>query len=139
MQPTDDAGMRKASFADMNCSIVQALEIVGEWWTPLIVRDALLGIRRFDDFVERLGIARNVLASRLDTLVAAGILERHAYELRAVARHECHGAPDSDSAFCQSAGESPDPVEQLARVHTAPSTPSTIATRSASSGAFRKM
>jgi DNA-binding HxlR family transcriptional regulator len=73
-------GMRKTSFAGMNCSIAQTLEIIGEWWTLLIIRDCFLGIRRFDDFVERLGIARNVLTSRLDTLVDAGILERRAYD-----------------------------------------------------------
>ena len=72
--------MRKASFADMHCSIAQSLEIVGEWWTLLILRDAFLGVRRFDDFVERLGISRNVLTNRLDTLVAAGILERRPYD-----------------------------------------------------------
>jgi DNA-binding HxlR family transcriptional regulator len=72
--------MRKTSFADMNCSIAQSLEIVGEWWTLLIVRDAFLGIRRFDDYVERLGISRNVLANRLDTLVEAGVLERQPYD-----------------------------------------------------------
>ena len=72
--------MRKASFADMHCSIAQSLEIVGEWWTLLILRDAFLGVRRFEDFVERLGISRNVLTIRLDRLVGAGILERHAYD-----------------------------------------------------------
>lgn len=72
--------MRKASFADMNCSIAQALEIVGEWWTLLVLRDAFLGIRRFDDFVARLGISRNVLTDRLDTLVAAGIFTREPYD-----------------------------------------------------------
>lgn len=72
--------MRKVSFADMNCSIAQSLEIVGEWWTLLVVRDAFLGVRRFDDFVERLGISRNVLANRLDTLVEAGVLERRVYD-----------------------------------------------------------
>lgn len=72
--------MRRSSFAGMNCSIAQALEIVGEWWTLLILRDVFLGIHRFDDFVERLGIARNVLTDRLDTLVAAGILERRPYD-----------------------------------------------------------
>lgn len=72
--------MRKASFADMNCSIAQALEIVGEWWTLLILRDVFLGVRRFDDFVERLGISRNVLTDRLDKLVGAGVLERHPYD-----------------------------------------------------------
>ena len=72
--------MRKASFADMHCSIAQSLEIVGEWWTLLILRDSFLGIRRFDDFVERLGISRNVLTDRLDTLVDAGVLERRPYD-----------------------------------------------------------
>jgi DNA-binding HxlR family transcriptional regulator len=72
--------MRKASFADMHCSIAQSLEIVGEWWTLLILRDSFLGVRRFEDFVARLGIARNVLTSRLDTLVEAGILERRPYD-----------------------------------------------------------
>lgn len=72
--------MRKASFADMHCSIAQSLEVVGEWWTLLILRDAFLGVRRFDDFVERLGISRNVLTIRLDSLVTAGILERRAYD-----------------------------------------------------------
>jgi DNA-binding HxlR family transcriptional regulator len=72
--------MRKASFADMYCSIAQTLEVVGEWWSLLILRDAFLGIRRFDDFVERLGISRNILTIRLDSLVAAGILERRPYD-----------------------------------------------------------
>ena len=72
--------MRKASFADMHCSIAQSLEIVGEWWTLLILRDAFLGVRRFEDFVSRLGIARNVLTNRLDTLVEAEVLERRAYD-----------------------------------------------------------
>lgn len=64
----------------MSCSVAQCLEIVGEWWTMLIVRDASLGVRRFDDFRERLGIARNVLAQRLAKLVAAGVLEKHRYQ-----------------------------------------------------------
>ena len=72
--------MRKASFADMHCSIAQSLEILGEWWTLLVLRDAFLGVRRFEDFVERLGISRNVLTSRLQTLVEAGVLERHPYD-----------------------------------------------------------
>jgi DNA-binding HxlR family transcriptional regulator len=79
-QLTYSGEMRKASFADMQCSIAQTLEIIGEWWTLLILRDAFLGIRRFDDFVERLGISRNVLTSRLDRLVEADILERRPYD-----------------------------------------------------------
>jgi DNA-binding HxlR family transcriptional regulator len=80
MQLTYDGTVRKASFAEMNCSIAQSLEIVGEWWTLLILRDCFLGVRRFDDFVDRLGIARNVLASRLETLIEAGVLDRRPYD-----------------------------------------------------------
>jgi DNA-binding HxlR family transcriptional regulator len=71
--------MKRASFADMNCSVAQALEVVGEWWTLLIVRDAFLGVSRFEDFHQRLGISRNILADRLDGLVDHGVMERRAY------------------------------------------------------------
>jgi len=64
----------------MSCSVAQCLEIVGEWWSMLIVRDAFHGIRRFDDFQTRLGIARNVLTQRLTKLVEAGVLTKHAYQ-----------------------------------------------------------
>jgi DNA-binding HxlR family transcriptional regulator len=64
----------------MHCSIAQTLEVVGEWWTLLIVRDAVLGVTRFDDWQRRLGIARNVLSARLDALVEHGILERRRYQ-----------------------------------------------------------
>jgi DNA-binding HxlR family transcriptional regulator len=74
--------VQRASFEDMNCSIAQSLEIVGEWWTLLIVRESFLGVRRFDDFQERLGISRNVLTQRLAKLVDAGILERVQYSER---------------------------------------------------------
>jgi DNA-binding HxlR family transcriptional regulator len=80
MQLAYARAMRKVSFADMNCSIAQTLELVGEWWTLLIIRDVFLGIRHFDDFVERLGISRNVLTDRLDKLVDAEILERRPYD-----------------------------------------------------------
>ena len=79
-QLTYDRCVRKASFADMNCSVAQALEIIGEWWTLLILRDCFLGVRRFDDFVDRLGISRNILTSRLETLVESGLLERRPYD-----------------------------------------------------------
>jgi DNA-binding HxlR family transcriptional regulator len=74
--------MKRTSFAEMNCSVARTLEIVGEWWTLLILRDEFLGIRRFDDFQRRLGIARNVLTDRLNTLVEHGILERQRYQER---------------------------------------------------------
>jgi DNA-binding HxlR family transcriptional regulator len=72
--------MKRTSFAGMNCSIARTLEIVGEWWTLLILRDAFLGMRRFEDFQHDLGIARNVLTDRLQTLVEHGIFERHRYQ-----------------------------------------------------------
>ena len=74
--------MKRRSFEDMNCSVAQALEIVGEWWTLLILRDAFVGIRRFDDFQARLGISRNVLTTRLDALVDNGIMQRVQYSER---------------------------------------------------------
>jgi DNA-binding HxlR family transcriptional regulator len=64
----------------MNCSIARSLEVIGEWWSLLIVRDAFFGVTRFEEFQERLGIARNILAKRLDTLVDNGVLERHIYD-----------------------------------------------------------
>jgi DNA-binding HxlR family transcriptional regulator len=64
----------------MNCSIAQSLEVLGEWWTLLVVRDAFFGVTRFDEFQSRLGIARNILSARLDTLVEAGVMERRSYD-----------------------------------------------------------
>jgi DNA-binding HxlR family transcriptional regulator len=69
------------------CSIARALELVGERWTLLIVRNVQLGVRRFDEIQQQLGIARNVLAARLQALTANGVLERHPYGERPV-RHE---------------------------------------------------
>ena len=79
--------MKRTSFGEMNCSVAQCLEVVGEWWTMLIVRDALLGVRRFEEFQTRLGIARNVLAARLEHLVDHGVFERVPYQQRPE-RHE---------------------------------------------------
>jgi DNA-binding HxlR family transcriptional regulator len=71
--------MERKSFAGMHCSVAQCLEVVGEWWSMLIVRDAFFGVTRFDDFHERLGISRNILMQRLNHLVEAGVLTRVAY------------------------------------------------------------
>jgi DNA-binding HxlR family transcriptional regulator len=79
--------MRRTSYEQMNCSIASALDVVGEPWTLLIVRDAFYGVRRFDDFQENLGIARNVLTARLKKLVEAGIFRKTAYRQRPL-RHE---------------------------------------------------
>ena len=66
--------MKHTSFKDMNCSLAQSLEIVGERWSLLIIRDVAFGIRRFDDIQKNLGIARNILTQRLTRLTTEGIL-----------------------------------------------------------------
>jgi DNA-binding HxlR family transcriptional regulator len=74
--------MLGSHYQGQNCSVARALELVGERWTLLIIRDAFLGRRRFEEFQESLGIARNVLADRLQKLVENGILERVRYQER---------------------------------------------------------
>jgi DNA-binding HxlR family transcriptional regulator len=68
--------MGRKRFGEMDCSVAQALEALGDWWTLLIVRNAFFGMSRFADFESNLGIAKNVLSSRLQHLVAHEILER---------------------------------------------------------------
>jgi len=79
-QLTTLGGVQRTSFQDVNCSVAQCLEVVGEWWSLLIVRDALFGISRFDDFQSRLGISRNVLNQRLGHLVDHGVLRKVPYQ-----------------------------------------------------------
>jgi DNA-binding HxlR family transcriptional regulator len=79
--------MLPSSYEHQNCPIASCLEIVGERWTLLILRDAFLGVRRFDDFRSRLNMSRTVLARRLDALVDEGLLRREAYQKRPV-RHD---------------------------------------------------
>jgi len=74
--------MLKRGYEGQNCSIARTLEVVGERWTLLIIRDVFLGLRRFDQLQESLGVARNVLADRLNRLVEEGILERVQYSER---------------------------------------------------------
>jgi DNA-binding HxlR family transcriptional regulator len=74
-------------YSSQTCSIAGALEIVGERWSLLIVRNVFLGLRRFDQIQENLGIARNVLQTRLERLVDQGVLERKLYSERP-ARYE---------------------------------------------------
>lgn len=71
----------------MQCPVARSLERVGEWWSMLIIRDALHGLTRFDQFEESLGIAPNMLTRRLRGLVKAGLLEKHRYRERPP-RHE---------------------------------------------------
>ena len=74
--------MQRKNFGLMSCPIARSLERVGEWWSILIMRDALHGITRFDDFQKSLDIAPNMLTRRLAALVEAGMLERRRYSAR---------------------------------------------------------
>jgi DNA-binding HxlR family transcriptional regulator len=76
-----------SDYKNQNCSIARALELVGERWTILVLRDVFLGVRRFEDIQRDLGVARNVLSTRLDRLVEEGILEKVLYQERPP-RHE---------------------------------------------------
>jgi DNA-binding HxlR family transcriptional regulator len=71
----------------MTCSIARTLDVIGDWWTPLIIRDVFVGISRFDAIQRDLGISRKVLAQRLDRLCDAGVLERVPYQDKPV-RHD---------------------------------------------------
>ena len=70
---------RTADYSKERCAIAATLEVVGDPWALLIIRDAFWGVRRFEDWRERLGIARNVLAARLKALVAHGVFEKRRY------------------------------------------------------------
>src|SRR5207253_1863904 len=74
--------MQRKSFGKMPCPIARSLERVGEWWSILIIRDALHGFTRFDEFQKSLNIAPNMLTRRLSALVDAGLLERRRYSER---------------------------------------------------------
>lgn len=88
MQPTRITGeMKRTSFARWPCSIARTVDLLGDWWTPLVLREAFYGVRRFDDFQQSLGIGRNILTERLRRLVDSGLLERSKYQDRPL-RHE---------------------------------------------------
>ncbi|WP_306204587.1 winged helix-turn-helix transcriptional regulator [Actinoplanes sp. RD1] len=72
--------MSKTSHATSGCAIARGLGVLGERWTGMIVRDALRGVDRFADFAAELGIAQDVLTKRLNTLVAAGVMEQIPYQ-----------------------------------------------------------
>ncbi len=73
--------MQHTSLSNQPCPVARSLDVVGEWWTLLIVRDAFLGARRFEDF-KATGMADNILSARLKKLVEEGIFERRAYDER---------------------------------------------------------
>jgi len=79
--------VKRTPFADWPCSVARTVDILGDWWTPLVLRESYLGVRRFDDFQHRLGIGRNILTQRLGRLVDEGLLARRPYQERPL-RHE---------------------------------------------------
>ena len=88
--------MKYKSYRDMNCSLAQALDAIGERWSLLILREAFYGKTRFNQFLEELGIARNILSSRLSHLVEEGILEKR---LAAETAHTEYVLTDSGRAL----------------------------------------
>jgi DNA-binding HxlR family transcriptional regulator len=78
-------------YRDQRCSLARSLEVLGERWTLLIIRDALYGGRRFSDFVEHLAIPRSVLANRLETLVEHGVLAKVSPSDRGYSEYEITG------------------------------------------------
>ncbi|GAA2270233.1 helix-turn-helix domain-containing protein [Actinomadura luteofluorescens] len=75
------------TYDSQNCSVARSLEVVGDRWTMLVIRSAFQGVRRFDDFQDALGVARNVLTDRLNRLCDEGIMRRVPYQQRPE-RHE---------------------------------------------------
>ncbi|WP_433577305.1 winged helix-turn-helix transcriptional regulator [Nocardia brasiliensis] len=74
--------MQRTNFGEMACSIARTLDVIGEAWSPLILRDVFVGMTRFDQLQADLGVSRKVLTERLNHLVDHGILERKPYDQR---------------------------------------------------------
>ncbi|WP_205697882.1 helix-turn-helix domain-containing protein [Conexibacter sp. SYSU D00693] len=72
--------MARTPFDQMHCSVARTLDVLGEWWTPLVLRDVAIGITRFDAIQRDLGVSRKVLAQRLGALVDHGVLRRVPYQ-----------------------------------------------------------
>jgi DNA-binding HxlR family transcriptional regulator len=72
--------VKRTPFSEWPCSIARSMDLLGDWWTPLVLRDAYFGIKRFEDFQRDLGIGRNVLTQRLNRLVDEGLFERVPYQ-----------------------------------------------------------
>ena len=72
--------MGRTSFSQMSCSVARTLEVIGDPWTPLVVRDLTIGLSRFDTIQRNLGISRKVLTQRLSTLIEHGVVERSPYQ-----------------------------------------------------------
>ena len=89
---------KTADYSHLECSVAGTLQVVGDPWTLLILSAAFNGVSRFEQWCERLGLARNVLAVRLKTLVANGLMERRLYSPRPE-RYEYVLTPKGHDAF----------------------------------------
>jgi len=81
---------QRTDFSAMACSIARSWNVVGEPWTPLILRDLVIGLRRFEQLREDTGVSANILADRLGTLEEAGLIRRQPYKDGQRTRHEYH-------------------------------------------------
>ena len=79
--------MRRTRFDDWDCPIARTVDLLGDWWTPMVLRASFLGARRFEQFTDQLGIPRNILTERLNRLVEEGVMVKVPYQERPV-RHE---------------------------------------------------
>ena len=94
--------MRRTRFDDWPCPIARAADLIGDWWTPLVMREAFFGRRRFDEFQSALDAPRAVLTARLNRLCDEGMLQRVAYQDHPV-RHPLAIASRCPSATSQRA------------------------------------
>lgn len=90
--------MKRTQFPNWPCSIARTVDLLGDWWTPLVLREAFYGTKRFDDFQQVLGIGRNILTQRLNRLVEEDIFEKVPYQERPV-RHEYVLTPKGRELF----------------------------------------
>ena len=74
--------MKRTPFRDWPCSVARSVDVLGDWWTPLVLREAFLGATRFEEFQSALSIGRNILTQRLGRLVSEGLLEKRQYQDR---------------------------------------------------------
>lgn len=78
--------MKWSDLAETRCSVARSVAVIGDRWTLMILRDAFLGVRRFEDFERRLGISRSIIAERLKLLTDEGVLRRETYQDRPIRR-----------------------------------------------------
>ena len=90
--------MRHAELAEKECAVARTWAVIGERWTMLILRELFRGAHRFEDFQSKLQLGRNILADRLQVLVAEGVLERRLYHERP-ARYEYHLTPKGEDLY----------------------------------------